>query len=286
MKTPLSSYGTLLLALASYLHGVQAHAAPAEAQAPPTTAELAPAPASAPVPAPASSASGPGVTPTPPPTVPSPTATAAAAGPTAAAAAAAGDKPTSSAEAQVDEGPPLLLGRKKQHVGGYGGMTIAYTHMLHRDGALIGGQGAVLLEHRLSIGGAGYGFTRSPDGPPLADGRSREYVTGYGGFLLRYAAYTNFPIYASLGVLLGGGGIVLAPHEHDDDDDDVDNDDVEGRGYFVAQPDLSLHLNPTRWLRFGLTVGYRFASAVNDFDYDAGAVSGVLVGGHIEAGAF
>lgn len=167
-------------------------------------------------------------------------------------------------------------------------MTVAYTHMLHRDGVLVGGQGGVLIGHRLSIGGAGYGFTRTPDGPSLPDGTSREYTTGYGGLMLRYAAYSSsFPVYASLGLVVGGGGVVLAPHhDHDDDDDDVDEDDVEGRGYFIAQPDLSLHLNPTRWLRFGLTVGYRFASSVEDFDYDAGAVGGVVVGGTIEAGSF
>ncbi len=52
------------------------------------------------------------------------------------------------------------------------------------------------------------------------------------------------------------------------------------------QPDLSLHISPTRWLRFGVMVGYRFATAVEDFDYDASAVSGVLAGGNIQGGWF
>lgn len=192
-------------------------------------------------------------------------------------------KPAANAAAPY-EGPPLLLGHKKPHVGGYGGLTVAYSHMLHRDGVLVGGGGAMLLDHRLSLGGAGYGFTRTPSGPPRADGTPREYVTGYGGFVIRYAAYTDFPVYASLGFLIGGGAIQLVTdHEADDDWDD---DEVKSRGYFVTQPDLTLHVNPTRWLRFGVMLGYRIATAVDDFDYDAGDVGGVVAGGNIEFGWF
>jgi len=187
-------------------------------------------------------------------------------------------------------GPPLLVsgkGKKKLQIGSYGGVTVAYTHMLHRDGVLVGGEGAVLLEHRLSIGGAGYGFARSPEGPPAADGTARDYFTGYGGVVIRYAVYSDIPLYASLGVLIGGGGISLAPH-HDGhhDYDHGDHPDAKGRGYFVAQPDLSAHVNVTRWLRLSLTGGYRIATAVEGFGYAAQDVSGGFFGGNIQAGWF
>lgn len=183
-------------------------------------------------------------------------------------------------------GPPLLLasGKKKPVVGAYGGLTVAYSHMLHRDGVLVGGEGAALLDHRLSLGAAGYGFSRTPSGPNAPDGTSREFFTGYGGLLLRYAVYSDIPLYASFGVLIGGGAVTLAPRSHDHDE--ADDHDVEVRGFFVMQPDISLHVNATRWLRFGLMGGYRLASGIDDFGYGSESISGVVAGGNIEFGWF
>jgi hypothetical protein len=182
----------------------------------------------------------------------------------------------------------VLISTKKPAFGGYGGPTIAYTHMLHRDGALIGLEGAFLIDHRLSLGLAGYGFTRTPDGPPTALGTPREFATGYGGFQIRYAAFLpDVPVYASIGMLFGGGTVVLAvDHDWDEDWEEGDADDISevSDGYFVIQPDITLHTNITRWLRFGITGGYRFAGPVDDGDFDGDALRGVVVGGNIQAG--
>lgn len=196
------------------------------------------------------------------------------------------------------DGPPLLFGadkKKKLHVGAYGGLGVAYTRMLHRDGALVSLEGAVLVDHRLSIGLAGYGLSRTPRGPDTLDGNRREFRTGYGGLTLRYAAFApSFPVYASLGVLVGGGVLGLdSERGWDDDDWDDDDWDDDGRrrdqrieGYFVTQPDITLHVNATRWLRFGITGGYRFASGVDTFGYASKAMSGAVVGGNIQLGWF
>ena len=218
------------------------------------------------------------------PAVPPPVTTAPPSNP---AATTVAPPPPKQAKQEEYEGPPMLLGnsKKKLKVGGYGGPTIAYTHMLHRDGVLVGGEGAVLIDHRLSFGGAGYVFSRSPDGPPASDGTPREFFTGYGGFLIRYAVYSDIPVYASFGTLIGGGAITLAPRQRDDNDE-ANDENVETRGFFVLQPDISLHANATRWLRFGLTFGYRIASAVEHFDYQGGDMSGPVVGGNIQGGWF
>lgn len=182
------------------------------------------------------------------------------------------------------DGPPVLFDRREPALGAYGAIGVAYTHLLHRDGVLTSLEAAVLIEHRVSLGLAGYAFSRSPRGPTALDGTRRDFTTAYGGVSLRYAAFTAFPVYVSLGVLIGGGVLNLREdvdwsrghHAHFDESD----------GYFVVQPDLSLHVNATRWLRFSLTGGYRFASAVHRFGYDATAMSGALVGGNIAFGWF
>jgi hypothetical protein len=54
----------------------------------------------------------------------------------------------------------------------------------------------------------------------------------------------------------------------------------------VVQPDITLHVNATRWLRFGVTGGYRFATAVDRWHYSAQDMSGAVVGANIELGWF
>jgi hypothetical protein len=186
------------------------------------------------------------------------------------------------------DGPPLAFGRRSA-IGGYGGFSLAYTRMLDRDGALLGFEGALLVAHRLSLGVAGHGFSRSPQGPADWDGTAREFGAGYGGFVARYAFFTRSPVYLSVGILLGGGAAVI--HEswdvEDGSSDDWDEDDHEstqGDGFFVVQPELSAHVNLTRWMRLGLTAGYRATSGVSRFGLSEGDLNGVVLGGNVQFG--
>lgn len=54
----------------------------------------------------------------------------------------------------------------------------------------------------------------------------------------------------------------------------------------MTQPELTLHVNATRWLRFGVTGGYRFASSVDAFGYSAKEMGGPLVGANVQLGWF
>ncbi len=185
------------------------------------------------------------------------------------------------------DGPPTLFGSKRS-LGGYGGFAAAYTHMLHRDGAALGFEGALSIAHRLSLGLAGYGFSRNPQGPVDVDGARRDFGTGYGGFVARYAFLTSLPVYPSLGILLGGGAVVL--HRDDWNDHNAGDgsarrhDGSQGDGFFVAQPELQLHANVTRWMRLGLNAGYRFTRGVSRFGFTERDLNGVLLGGNIQFG--
>jgi hypothetical protein len=171
-------------------------------------------------------------------------------------------------------------------IGGYGGVSVAYTHMLNRGGALFGLEGALLIGHRLTLGLAGYGFSRSPEGPADADGTPRQYGAGYGGFVGRYALFNNGPLYLSVGVLLGGGAVLL--HRDWDQDGSVDDsepDDVDqADGFFVAQPELALHVHLTRWMRVGLNCGYRFTNGIQRWGLTDSDVNGLVAGGSLQFG--
>lgn len=181
----------------------------------------------------------------------------------------------------ADDGPPLLFG-KSLEIGGYGSVDVAYSRMFGQDGALVGLQGALLLDHRLSLGIAGYGWTNSQEAPADALGNAQRFETGYAGATIRYSLYMDdVPVYLTVGALVGGGAVALV----NDDNDDFDGNHEEDM-FAVLQPDVTLHANLTPWLRLGLTAGYRFTSGVDRNGYEESDVNGLLVGGQVQFGRF
>jgi len=197
-------------------------------------------------------------------------------------AATGGSLASESAEPTSDAGPPLLFGHDID-IGGYGGLDALYTRMFGRDGVAAGVQGAILIDHRLALGVAGYGFSNPLSGPNSADGSAQHFDTGYGGVTVRYSFFLDsLPFYPSLGVLVGGGAIDLT----ESDDSDFDNHHSDGDVFAVVQPDITLHANLTRWMRVGLTAGYRFTSGVNKLGFDESDLNGVVAGAQIQFGSF
>jgi hypothetical protein len=187
--------------------------------------------------------------------------------------------------AEDDQGPPLLFG-KSLDVGGYGGLDVAYSRMFGRDGVVAGAQGAVLINHRLALGIAGYGWSNPLDGPAAPNGDARRFETGYGGFTAHYSVYFDqLPIYFTVGALVGAGAIDLTDENHDDGFsgfEDRPSEDV----FAVFQPDVAVHANLTKWMRVGLTAGYRLTSGVDHLGFKESDVNGLMVGGQIQFGAF
>jgi hypothetical protein len=192
------------------------------------------------------------------------------------------------------DGPPTLLGRgRKVKVGAYGGVGAAYTRFMDRDSGLMSIEGALLLDHRLSLGVAGYGFTRTPSGPDGEGGTPQEFGAGYGGFVARYSLIGNLPVYGSLGLLLGAGAVNLH-RDYGWDENEWDGDWEHDRqfepgrfdSFLVVQPELTLHANLTRWLRAGAMVGYRATSGVGRFGLQEADLNGIVAGANLQFGWF
>jgi hypothetical protein len=192
------------------------------------------------------------------------------------------EPPVAEEEPAEYTGPPTLLGSGKVAVGGYGGVTVNYTRIYDHNGLMVGGEGAVLLEHRLAFGGAGYGLTTTLHGPPLADGSPSRLHFGYGGGLVRYHIITDHLAYLSVALLVGAGGITLS----DEEELDVDpgSEDFEGNGFLVVEPGLGLHMNITRWMRFGLNASYRFTNGVSLRGLRDADIRGPALGAHAQFG--
>jgi hypothetical protein len=182
---------------------------------------------------------------------------------------------------QDDLGPPTLL-HSVGHVGGYGGLTVAYSRIAGAGGALVGGEGGVLLDHRLSFGGAGYGWTRDARGPADVDGVARDLQLGYGGLAMRYSVLTGTPIYGSVGAVVGGGALVL--HRDSANDSRAAGGRDATDGFFVFEPQLSLQANLLRWMRVGVELGYRLTSGIGRLGYTESDLDGFTLGGTLQFG--
>lgn len=201
------------------------------------------------------------------------------------APAAPGDGAPPAPAPREDQGPPVLFGGKLV-VGGYGGLDVAYTRMFHRDGVLVGGQGALLLNHRLALGIAGYGWSNPARGPSGPDGEEQRFETGYGGFTAHSSFYLDqLPVYFTVGTLVGAGAIDLTDQNHDDGLGGL-HDRPHTDAFALIQPDVSVHANLTRWLRLGLTAGYRITSGVNNLGFKESDLNGFTLGGQIQFGSF
>jgi len=194
------------------------------------------------------------------------------------------------------EGPPLLLGDgKKVKVGAYGGIGGAYTRLMGEDSGLVSFEGALLFDHRLSLGVAGYAFTRTPAGPLASDGGAQQFGAGYAGLALRYSVFGGLPVYGTFGVVMGAGAVNLRHADAFSFESSCDNHSCRDSGdwqngrfdpFLFVQPEVALNANVTRWLRLGATVGYRFTGGVGRFGLSEADLNGVVLGGNIQLGWF
>jgi hypothetical protein len=194
---------------------------------------------------------------------------------------AQGTATKSSSEHAEDSGAPPLFS-SVDHIGGYGGPSVMYSRIAGQDGVLVGGEGAVLLDHRLALGGAGYGWTRDTRGPTDVDGVPRDLEVGYGGFLVRYSLFTGGPLYGSLGAIVGAGAVNLSRNSQNERAEDARDDANDS--FFVFEPQLSVQVNLLRWMRIGLQGGYRITSGLGHLGYTESDINGLTLGGTLQFG--
>jgi len=146
-----------------------------------------------------------------------------------------------------------LFGNGPRDIGGFGGPIYRVTQLSGETMALVGGGGGVLINRRFILGGMGVGGTNHVDaiigGTPLRG----EMDFGYGGVTLGVITRPSKLVHATYGLMIGGGGISVWP------DDLRPRNPSDSTEYFgVAEPQVGLELNVTKWMRLGLTGGYRF----------------------------
>lgn len=206
----------------------------------------------------------------------------------------------------ADEAPIRTLAGTKGQMshGGWGSLDLAGTRMLDQDAFLIGGRGGWLINHRFTVGIAGYGkvtaatnadydaYKNALDDRP--DGTGCFHV-GYAGLLLEPIIKYRSPVHVSLPVIIGAGGagfgfhrdtVGEAPEVQDDGRRVRRNGEREAQAFFVLEPGVQLEVNLLPMVRFGLGASYRYTSRLELPATAEDALRGINVGMSIKVGSF
>jgi hypothetical protein len=171
-------------------------------------------------------------------------------------------------------GPVALAGQETlmegdlRH-GGFGGPAVKLTQLDGRFGAFVGGRGGWIINSSFVIGGGGYGLANLKNFEHLTNtsGDPGRFSMGYGGLELTYVLRPDEAVHFSIGALIGAGGVVWNPRGPSGTQEDD--------AFFIAEPELDVVLNVTRFMRVGLGGSYRFVSGVDLLEIEAGDVSGL-----------
>lgn len=187
-----------------------------------------------------------------------------------------------------DRGPATLFDSNLDYsFGGFGGVNVVYARIAGTDGAMVGGEAAVIIDHALTFGGGGYGFVVPIEGQKYTNQKGDVLHFGYGGAIVRYHFRSMHAVNFAVGTLIGAGGIAIGQKSSDPNADNGDNFDVsKSEAMFVLEPQVGVYANVTRWFRVGATVGYRVVTGVETKNLSASDLSGISAGGGLHFGWF
>lgn len=197
---------------------------------------------------------------------------------------------------QAEEPMRTLFGSDHElHHGGWGGPTAAFTRIMDTDALLTGLRGGWLIDHRLTIGLAGYGLVTDVKSPGydayLAEQqrpvlRPSSFRGGYGGLLIEPVVAYRSSVHLSFPIIIGAGGCgyeVYAPLP-DDFDPFAYHDDAQA--FFVVEPGVDLEFNLIKLVRFAVGASYRYTTDIDLPGTPKDAMRGCNVSATVKIGRF
>jgi hypothetical protein len=161
-------------------------------------------------------------------------------------------------------------------ITGYGGPYMSTTEINGKQAYFMGGRGAALIGRTFIIGGGGMGLLHPESRSDLSGqhyGGELKYVNmGYGGAIIGLALFQPSILNLSATTLIGGGGLVFSnqseyDEEHHSDSGQYQNTSSKVEEFFIAEPEVMMHLNLTRWMRIGVGLSYRYTYGINNNDF-------------------
>ena len=157
--------------------------------------------------------------------------------------------------------------------GGYGAVFTKIGVINGETGVFIGGQGAWIINHKLAIGGKGYGLVSSIDVPDM---ENIKLEFGSGGGLIEYTIASDNVVHANINMMIGAGSVGYSVKNYENDHNNIN---YTKDSFFVLEPGVDAEFNISKHFRIGLGVYYRIVSGVDYEDLtnaDLNGLSGEL----------
>ncbi|MCB0773476.1 MAG: hypothetical protein KDB93_08885 [Flavobacteriales bacterium] len=178
--------------------------------------------------------------------------------------------------AQDPNEPRTLFGSGSEHDnGGWGAPSVALTEVMGKPSLLTGIKGGWLVDHRFTLGIAGYGLVtdvpnKGYDAYLVEQGETVRHTSqlrmGYGGLLLEPVIGYRSPVHVTLPVLIGAGGCAyqtFTPWQPGADTTHRVDWFDRGQAFFVLEPGVEVELSLVRIVRLAVGASYRFTSDID-----------------------
>lgn len=160
-----------------------------------------------------------------------------------------------------------LFGDIKSH-GFYGAFSLKAIPIDGKDGIGIGGRFGWVINHRLVVGVAGYGFFNEQKEFPklnqfLDPNNKYNIAGGCGGFFFEPIIAPQKPIHLSFPILIGAGGAVLMKDMFEDKGTyNNQENEITTSSFFVLEPGVEVEMNVFKFLRVSVGAYYRYTSSI------------------------
>ncbi len=140
--------------------------------------------------------------------------------------------------------------------GGYGALSMGYAR-IGGSGAFVSGlKGGWLVNHRLTLGLAGYGFINNLS---YSSSTTETALTGgYGGLLLEPVFWYRSPVHLTVPLIIGAGGITYLDHSTL-----WLPEDYPVAAYFCFVPGMEIEINVVKFMRIAIGGDYRFTPDID-----------------------
>jgi hypothetical protein len=163
-----------------------------------------------------------------------------------------------------------LFGKHKDtHLGWFIGFDNGYTQFGSRDVDLNGFNAGLILNHNLSIGFSGSGWTNrnSMFYANVADSTGAYLEGGFGRLLLEYTVNPESAVHLTFPLFIGGGGASYVAdkefYEWDDNQWDTHHKTLDTDVFFSIEPGIRAEVNIFRFMRLNAGVSYRYVSGLD-----------------------
>jgi hypothetical protein len=154
---------------------------------------------------------------------------------------------------------------KDNDLNGFGGIDVKATELKNTRTLLVGGYGAVLVNHNYQLGLAAYGLITAPEfNGRLLDTTPKELnlYGGYAGLLIGGTLLSRQLIHLNFPIVLGAGQLQVSDHNFFAGNIDSDFT-IEQSAFYVVEPGAQLEFNLTKSIRLAMGASYRWVQGLD-----------------------